>query len=61
VEVTLVADELPDRDEELSQVWSVHPTGEYAKEYPQVEGHILRLSARNAKLRREGYRKREPP
>jgi len=39
----------------------VHPTGQYAKRYPQVEAHILRLSARHAKLRREGYRKREPP
>ncbi len=27
VEVTLVADELPDRDGEASQVWSVPPAG----------------------------------
>jgi hypothetical protein len=27
VEVTLVADELPDRDGETSQVWSVPPAG----------------------------------
>jgi RNA polymerase sigma-70 factor (ECF subfamily) len=38
----------------------VPPTGQYAKEYPQVEGHILRLSGRHAKLRREGYRKNQP-
>jgi hypothetical protein len=37
----------------------VHPTGQYSKKYPQVEGHMLRLSARHAKLRREGYGKRE--
>jgi hypothetical protein len=35
----------------------VHPTGQYSKKYPQVEGHVLHLSARHAKLRREGYRK----
>jgi hypothetical protein len=35
----------------------VHPTGRYSKKCPQVEGHVLRLSARHAKLRREGYRK----
>jgi len=37
----------------------VHPTGQKSNRYPQVEGHVLRLSARHAKLRREGYRKRE--
>jgi hypothetical protein len=43
----------------LSDFSSVHPTGQKSKKYPQVEGHVLRLSARHAKLRREGYRKRE--
>ncbi len=61
VELSLLDDETPDRRGEVAEVWSVHPTGQYAKKYPQVEGHILRLSARHAKLRREGYRKREPP
>jgi hypothetical protein len=28
----------------------VHPSGQYSKECPQVEGHVLRLSARHAKL-----------
>ena len=28
-----------------------------AKKCPQVEGHVVCLSARHAKLRREGYRK----
>ncbi len=32
----------------------VHPTGQKSKKYPQVEGHVLHLSARHAKLRREG-------
>jgi hypothetical protein len=36
----------------------VHPTGQYSKKYPLVDGHVLRLSRRHAKLRREGYRKR---
>jgi hypothetical protein len=35
----------------------VHPTGQYSKKSPQVEGHVLSLSGRHAKLRREGYRK----
>ena len=35
----------------------VHPAGQYSKKCPQVEGHVLRLSARYAKLRRSGYRK----
>jgi 2'-hydroxyisoflavone reductase len=35
----------------------VHPTGQYSKKCPQVEGHVLRLSGRHAKVRREGYRK----
>jgi hypothetical protein len=34
---------------------SVHPTGQKSTKYPQVEGHVLRLSARHAKIRREGY------
>ena len=47
-------------------VWIVPPavivqlTGQYSKKCPQVEGHVLHLSARHAKLRREGYRKPEP-
>jgi hypothetical protein len=43
----------------MSSPWSVHPTGQYSKECPQVDGHVLSLSARHAKLRREGYRKRD--
>jgi hypothetical protein len=35
---------------------SVHPTGQYSKKCPHVEGHALRLSARHARLRRDGYR-----
>src|SRR5215211_7801947 len=34
----------------------VHPTGQYSNKYPQMEGHVLHLSARHAKLRR-AYRK----
>jgi hypothetical protein len=37
----------------------VHPTGQKSKKYPQVEGHVLYLSGRHAKLRREGYRRHE--
>jgi hypothetical protein len=37
---------------------AVHPTGQYSKKCPQVDGHVLHLSGRHAKLRREGYRKR---
>jgi hypothetical protein len=29
--------------------------------YPQVEGHVLRLSARHAKLRRDGHRRNAGP
>jgi hypothetical protein len=32
----------------------VHPTGQYSKRCPQVEGQVLRSSARYAKLRRSG-------
>ncbi len=39
------------------QVDEVHPTGQKSKKCPQVEGHMFRLSARHAKLRRDGYRK----
>src|SRR5918994_4658664 len=35
----------------------LHPTGQYSKKCPQVDGHVLHLSGRHAKLRREGYRK----
>jgi hypothetical protein len=35
---------------------SVHPTGQNSKRCPHVEGHALRLSARHAKFRRDGYR-----
>jgi len=59
VEVALFADEPSDRRKEVADVQSVHPTGQYSKECPQVDGHVLRLSRRHAKLRREGYRKRE--
>jgi hypothetical protein len=34
-----------------------HPTGRKSEKCPQVEGHVLRLSGRRAKLRREGYGK----
>jgi hypothetical protein len=37
----------------------VPPTGQYSKKCPQVEGHVVRLSGRHAKLRREGYRMRK--
>jgi hypothetical protein len=37
----------------------VHPTGQKSKRSPQVDGHVLRVSGRHAKLRREGHRKRE--
>ena len=33
------------------------PTGRYSREYPQVDGHVLSLSARHAKFRPDGYRK----
>jgi site-specific DNA recombinase len=33
---------------------SVLPTGQKSKKCPQVEGHMVRLSARHAKIRREG-------
>jgi hypothetical protein len=36
---------------------AVHPTGQYSKKCPQVDGHVVHLSARHAKVRREGYRK----
>jgi hypothetical protein len=29
----------------------VHPTGQYSEKCPQVDGHVLRLSGRHAKLR----------
>ncbi len=35
----------------------VHPTGRRSKKRPKVEGHVVCLRARHAKLRREGYRK----
>jgi hypothetical protein len=35
----------------------VHPTGQKSNKCPQVEGHVLCLSARHAKLRRDGFRK----
>jgi len=37
----------------------VHPTGQKSKKCPQVDGHVLSLRARHAKVRREGYRKGE--
>jgi len=37
----------------------VHPTEQKSKKCPQVDGHVLSLSTRHAKLRREGYRKPE--
>ncbi|MGH7425773.1 MAG: helix-turn-helix domain-containing protein [Candidatus Methylomirabilales bacterium] len=35
----------------------VHPTGQFSRKCPQVEGHVVCLSARHAKLRRDGYRR----
>jgi len=40
-----------------AEVYSVHPIGEKSQKCPHVEGHVLRLSGRNAKVRRERYRK----
>lgn len=37
---------------------SVHPTGQKSNKCPQVEGHVLALSSRHAKRRREGYRRK---
>jgi hypothetical protein len=34
----------------------VHPTEPYSTKCPHVESHALRLSARHAKFRRDGYR-----
>jgi hypothetical protein len=49
-----------DRGAELSHPkhdnGSVLPTGQKSKKCPQVEGHVVRLSARHAKIRPEGYR-----
>jgi hypothetical protein len=57
VRATLLPELLPVSGKGMSSLSSVHPTGQYSKKYPQVEGHVLRLSGRHAKLRREGYRK----
>jgi hypothetical protein len=54
---TLAPELMPVNGDGMSSPLSVHPTGQYSKKYPQVEGHGLRLSDRHAKLRREGYRK----
>ena len=57
VRATLASELLPVSVGGTSSLLSVHPTGQYSKKYPQVEGHVLHLSARHAKLRRKGYRK----
>jgi hypothetical protein len=57
VRATLGLELLPVSGDGMSSPLSVHPTGQYSKRYPQVEGQMLRLSGRHAKLRREGYRK----
>jgi len=57
VRATLALELLPVSGDGMSSPLSVHPTGQYSKKSPQLEGHVLRLSARHAKLRREGYRK----
>jgi hypothetical protein len=57
VEVALVADEPPDRDGEMSQVWSVPPTSQHTNLPPLVEGPAIRLARRHAKVRRAGYRR----
>lgn len=59
VRAMLAAELLPANGRGTSSLSSVPPTGQYSKKCPQVEGHVLRLSARHAKLRREGYRKLE--
>ena len=38
----------------------MHVAGQKSKKCPQVEGRLLCLSARHAKLRRDGYRKDRP-
>jgi hypothetical protein len=58
VRATLALELLPVNGDGMSSLLSVHPTGQYSKKSPQVEGHVLRLSGRHAKLRRDGYRKR---
>jgi NAD(P)-dependent dehydrogenase (short-subunit alcohol dehydrogenase family) len=45
------------RRHDVARHHKVHPTGQYSKQCPQVEGHVLRLSARYTKLRRSAYRK----
>jgi hypothetical protein len=57
VHATLARELLPVRGDGTSSLLSVHPTGQYSKKCPQVEGRALGLSARHAKLRRSGYRK----
>ena len=61
VRATLAPEFLPLSENGTSSLSSVHPAGQYSKRCPQVEGHVLRLSGRHAKLRREGYRKTEHP
>jgi hypothetical protein len=47
------------RPERLHDFSSVHPTGQKSKKCPQVDGYVVYLSGRHAKLRRDGYRKLE--
>jgi hypothetical protein len=49
----------PDDGHPRSPLSLVHPTGQKSKKCPQVDGHVVYLSGRHAKLRRDGYRKPE--
>ena len=50
----------PDKEQHAVRLSSwVHPTGQKSIKCPQVEGRVIRLSGRHAKLRREGYRKNQ--
>ncbi len=58
---TLAPELMPVSGDGTSSLSSVHPTGRKSKKCAQVEGHVLRLSGRHAKLRRSGYRKVQRP
>jgi hypothetical protein len=57
VRATLAPEFLPTSGDGASSLLSVHPTGQYSKRCPQVDGHVLCLRPRHAKVRREGYMK----
>jgi hypothetical protein len=58
VRAKLAPELLPVSGDGTSSPMSVHPTGQKSKIYPQVEGRLLRLSGRHARVRRDGYRKK---